>query len=234
MRPFIGVTCSSEPDGRPVVRPPYVSAVLAAGGLPVPLPFVSDEAEAAALLDRLDGLLLTGSEDLDPSLWGESPHARLELMHPARQTTELAFCRAALARDLALLGICGGMQTLAVTAGGRLTQHVPDLGAHVLDHSAGFDGSPHPVANAPGSRLHALLGPNASVNSVHHQAVAELGVGMVAVAHSPDGLIEAYEMPERAFTLCVQWHPERMPHDARQAELLRAFVAAASRPAVSA
>lgn len=234
MRPFIGVTCSAEPDGRPVVRPPYVSAVLAAGGLPVPLPFVADEAEADAILARLDGLLLTGSEDLHPSLWGEDLHVKTALMHPARQITELSYCRAVLRRDLPLLGICGGMQTLAVAAGGRLSQHVPDLGEQMLDHSAGFDGAPHAIVCRAGTRLSELLGERCEVNTAHHQAVAALGEGMQPCAHSPDGLLEAYEMPARTFTVCVQWHPERMLGDARQSRLLSAFVAAASRPAVSA
>lgn len=210
-----------------MVRPPYVTAILEAGGLPVPLPFVANDEEAHALLDVLDGVLLSGSEDLDSALWGEALHPKAVLMHPLRQAAEWAYCRALLHRALPVLGVCGGMQTLAMAAGGRLAQHIPDLGPHVLDHAAGVEGAPHDIEVSAGSLLASCLGRATRVNTAHHQALLALGAGMVATAHSPDGILEGYEMPDRPFTVGVQWHPERMPDDAGQARLLRAFVAAA-------
>ena len=228
MRPYIGVTCSAEADGTPVIRPAYVQAVHRAGGLPVALPFLAGVDEAHALLERLGAVVLTGSEDLDSALWGEPLHPSVTLMHPARQATELALCRALLERRRPLLAICGGMQNLAVAAGGAIHQHLPDLGAHVLDHAVGVQGARHGVKARPGSRLEELLGAEFPVNSAHHQGVAELGDGVEAAGHAPDGVLEAWELPGHAFALGVQWHPEQMPDDDRQQGLFRALVHAAA------
>jgi gamma-glutamyl-gamma-aminobutyrate hydrolase PuuD len=234
MRPYIGVTCSSDPDGRPIVRPPYVQALHAAGAIPVALPFTASldaaaaDAELAPILDRLDGIVLSGSEDLDSCLWDEPLHPAATLMHPARQATELAVCRAVLARDLPCLAICGGMQTLNVVAGGTVLQHVPDLGAHILDHSAGVEGPRHAVRAAAGSLTARLLGTTFETNTAHHQALGRLGSGFVATAWASDDVIEACEVPDARFLLCVQWHPERMQDVAGQRALLTALVEACS------
>lgn len=228
MRPLIGVTCSADDAGKPVVRAAYVQALLRAGGLPVALPFVESAPEAAAVLARLDGVLLTGSEDLDPSLWNEPLHPRAELMHPARQQAELLFCRELLGSDLPLLGICGGMQNLAVAAGGSIHQHLPDLGTDMLDHAAGVDGARHAVEIEPDSLLAELLGSSLSTNTAHHQAVALLGPTMGVTARSEDGVIEAYELSDRSFAVCVQWHPERMYDEGSQRRLFSRLVQAST------
>lgn len=227
MPAHIGVTCSADDQGRAIVRTPYYRAVHRAGALPVALPFLDDLDVARSLMDRLDGLVLTGSEDLDPALWGQPLHPAVTLMHPARQRTELLLGQAWLERDLPVLAICGGMQNLAVAAGGTIHQHLPELGDHVLDHARSADGPRHAVEATPGSCLAGLLGTSFEANSVHHQGIDRLGAGMTAVAHAPDGVVEAWEMPERRFAVGVQWHPERMPDDERQAGLFRALVAAA-------
>lgn len=228
MRPFIGVTCSADDDGGPIARAPYMRAVHEAGGMPVALPFVSSRREAEEVLEGLTGVVLTGSEDLDASLWGEETHPACTVMHPARQATEMHLCSLILERELPVLGICGGMQNLAVAAGGSVEQHLPDRETDVLDHAVGFEGPLHDLACLPGSRLAEWLGTHARVNTAHHQAVGRLGAGMQAVAHAPDGVLEAYEMPGRAYALGVQWHPERLPEDARQQRLFRELVAAAA------
>lgn len=220
------MTSSAEADGVPVVRPAYARAITLAGGLPVALPFVDSVDEAQEILERLGGVVLSGSADLDPSLWGEAPHPAVTLMHPNRQRTELYVGRALLERDLPILAICGGMQSLAVAAGGSLHQHLPDLGPQVVDHGAGVDGAPHPVEARPGTKVHDLLGRAFAANSAHHQAVARLPEIFVAAAHSPDGVLEAWDMPGRRFAVGVQWHPERMPEDARQQGLFAALVRA--------
>ena len=235
MRPLIGVTCSAEPDGTPVVRAPYVAAVHRAGGLAVALPFLADPApypqqsdEAQQLIARLDGIVLTGSEDLDTRAWDEPLNDAADPMHINRQRTELALSLALLASDLPLLGICGGMQTLAVADGGTLCQHIPDLGDHVLDHAVGLEGPQHVVDAVEGSALGELLGAQPMVNTAHHQSITAVGKSMRAVGHAPDGVIEAYELPGRTFGIAVQWHPERMPYDRRQQSLFTALVDAAA------
>jgi putative glutamine amidotransferase len=226
MQPFIGITCSSDPTGEPRVNPLYVRAVHAAGGLPVPLPFVTDLDAAHALLDRVAGMVFTGSEDLDPSLWGEPLHPRAQLMHSARMTTELMLARAVTVRRTAVLAVCGGMQTLNVVRGGSLHQHIPDLAAG-LEHSDPSFTRRHPVTAVAGSRLAALCGREFPVNTEHHQAVHRLGDGLVATAHAPDGLVEAWEAPDERFCMGVQWHPERLLELPGHAGLFAALTAAA-------
>lgn len=226
-QPFIGITSSVDAEGQPVVRDSYVRALHAAGARPVPLPFVTDERQAAALLERLDGILFTGSDDLDPRLWNEAQHPSTVLIHPARATTELLFARAALAARLPVLGICGGMQTLNVACGGSLHQHLPDLPG-TLAHQDATYATRHEVTAQAGSRVAELLGPRFAVNTSHHQAVHALGRGLVATAHSPDGVIEACELREAPFVLGVQWHPERMVGEGSQLKLFEALVSAAS------
>ena len=229
MRPFIGLTCTHDDDGHPVVRPAYVAALHRAGAIPVALPFVAGEDEAGAILERLDGVVFSGGFDIDPLLWGEARHPATVLMHPARQATDLAFARAVLRRPLPALGICGGMQVLNVAAGGSLHQHVPDVTSEV-EHADGEPRRFHPVRTADGSRVAGLLGPELRVNTLHHQAVARLGAGLVASAWSPDGLVEALEDPSRSFLVGVQWHPERMTGDPLQEGLFGALAAAARGP----
>jgi putative glutamine amidotransferase len=226
MQPFIGVTCSADPEGRPRVNPRYVLAVHAVGALPVPLPFLSTEAEAHALLDRLHGIVFTGSEDLDPSLWGEALHPQTSLMHASRMATEMALARAVIARRTPALGICGGMQTLNVASGGSLHQHIPDV-SKLVDHRDPSFERRHEVRAELGSRLAEILGGRFDVNTEHHQAVHRLGAGLAAVAHAPDGIIEAFESAGASFLVGVQWHPERMLDDARQRRLFVELAAAA-------
>jgi len=228
MQPFIGVTSSVDAEGRPVVRDTYVRALHAAGARPVPLPFVGSEAEAAELLARLEGLVFTGSDDLDPSLWNEERHASTVLIHPNRARTELLLARGALARRLPVLGICGGMQTLNVACGGSLHQHLPDLPG-TLEHRDSTYAVRHPVAAESGSRVAELLGASFAVNTSHHQAVHALGRGLVATAHAPDGVIEACELRDARFVVGVQWHPERQQNEAQHKAIFEALVAAAAK-----
>lgn len=226
MGPFIGVTCSADPDGEPKVNPRYVRALHRMGALPVALPFLSEPSEAHALLDRLHGVLLTGSEDMDPGLWSEAVHGETVLMHPNRMATELHLCRALLERDLPTLGICGGMQNLNAAAGGSIHQHIPDL-RDVTRHSDPTFVARHPVEAAGDSRLGALLGAAFETNTEHHQACNVLGAGLVATAWCTDGVMEGLEAPDKRFLLAVQWHPELMLDDPAQAGLIAALVDAA-------
>ncbi len=228
MRPFIGITCSADDDGGPVIRPWYVRAVHEAGGLPVALPFVDTTQAAREILERVDGVVLTGSEDLDPSLWGEERHPATDIMPPARHAAELAYCRALLEARAPTLAICGGMQTLNVAAGGTLAQHIPDLGDSYDTHSDPDLRRRHAVRTAQHSRLAELLGSDFATNTHHHQAIANLADGFAATARCVDGIIEGYEASAWPTLLAVQWHPERMTDVPQQRALFRHMVQAAA------
>jgi putative glutamine amidotransferase len=196
-----------------------------ADGIPLLLPEGSEDGDAsAAILEAIDGLILSGGADLDPASYGADPHPATDPPRPERDRFELALARGAVERDLPLLGICRGMQTLNVALGGTLVQHLPDLvGSDRHRAQLGAFGE-HEVRLEPGSLAARASGAERlRVNSHHHQGVAELGDGLVASGFSePDRVIEAIELPERRFALGVLWHCEE---DERSA-LFGALVAA--------
>ncbi|WP_037370781.1 gamma-glutamyl-gamma-aminobutyrate hydrolase family protein [Amycolatopsis orientalis] len=203
----------------------YVAKVQAAGGVPIGLiPGTGLE----PLLDRIDGLLLLGGVDVEPETYGAAKSGRTEATVPERDAFELALARAALARDLPVLGICRGMQVLNVAAGGTLHQHLPDAGFAEHRRSPGRldEATFHEVDVVPHSHAAALAGSGLQVvNSHHHQGVEVVAAGAVVTARSvPDRLPEAIEFPGRHYALGVQWHPEveHLPH------ALTGFVAAAA------
>jgi putative glutamine amidotransferase len=212
--PLIGVTTYREEaawgvwhQAADVLPAQYALAVEAAGAVPVLLPPVSAPDAAAAVVARLDGLVIAGGADVDPARYGASPHARTGGARADRDAWELALIGAARDADLPLLGVCRGMQLLAVQAGGTLEQHTPD---RVGDdrHSPGGDVfGAIPVQTVPGTRLAELVGGALTVNCHHHQAVAE-HPGFAVAARSAEGTLEAIEDPEGRFRLGVQWHPE--------------------------
>lgn len=233
-RPVIGLTLDSEEAGGYSAMPwyalrrNYFSAVVRAGGLPLALPH---EAElAAAYLHLLDGLIVTGGAfDIDPALFGEQERHPSVTMKQARTAFELEAARLAVKRDLPLFGICGGAQLLNVVFGGTLIQHIPDSVEAALAHEqpGPRDRPGHSVSIVPGTRLERVCGAGElQVNSAHHQAVAELGNGLVINARAPDGVIEGIEHPGLAFCIGVQWHPEYEISAADHA-LFHSFVEAA-------
>jgi putative glutamine amidotransferase len=212
MRPVVGITLGD--GGRPgfhAMREDYVRSVEQAGAVPVVLPPLRAE-DVAALVGRLDGVLLSGGVDLDPVLFGQAPHPKLGQVNRRRDDFELALTRAALRQDLPILAICRGHQVLNVATGGTLIQDIPSLvkGANVHDARGPRWRRAHRVDLEPQSRLREILGRDTiPVNSFHHQAVDRLGEGLVVSARSPeDGVVEGIEMPTRRFVVAVQWHPE--------------------------
>jgi len=192
------------------MRQNYAEAIAAAGGLPVALPH--DPALAADYLDRIDALVVTGGAfDVDPALYGASNRHDTVTLKQRRTAAEQALTEGALARNLPVLGICGGEQLLAVVLGGTLIQHIPDAIPGALEHEqrnprheAG-----HRVAIAPGTLLHRIVGAAAmQVNSSHHQAVCDPGPFAVVNATAEDKVIEGIEDTRYRFCLGVQWHPE--------------------------
>ena len=186
----------------------YSKAVTAAGALVVGL---SRDAPVDEMVDRLDGLVLSGGGDVDPGLYGAELEPGCGSIELARDRWELAILSAAVERGLPVLGICRGLQVLNVVRGGTLVQ---DVAADAGDGHPRFDRPRHEVAHPvrlePGTLAAALYGPEVQVNSLHHQVVAEVGDGLVASGRSPDATVEALELPGRP-VLAVQWHPEALP-----------------------
>jgi putative glutamine amidotransferase len=223
--PLIGISCYAQPASwgswervqANLLPRRYADAVARAGGLPVLLPPVPGIGD---VLDRLDGLILSGGGDVDPARYGAVRHPETDPANPARDEAEFALCDGALARGLPLLAICRGLQVLNVALGGTLHQHLPDvIGSN--QHSPVVSGyGSHEVRVASGSRLASVLGCTAlgctelAVPTHHHQAADKLGTGLIATAWTGDGIVEAVELEPQGgnegspFLLAVQWHPE--------------------------
>jgi len=211
------------------MRLSYTQAVQEAGGIAVVLPAHGYVDDAGALLDRLDGLLVSGGPDLDPAAYGQGRHPALgPEVDLASDEYELALLAAAAERDLPLLGICRGMQSLNVSRGGTLHQHLPDRSelGHLQRHEPFAPA--HDVRVARDSILHWLTGSEGlAVNSFHHQAADRIGAGLEVCATAPDGTVEALWDPSATFCLGVQWHAELLTHRAEHATLLQGLVDAA-------
>jgi putative glutamine amidotransferase len=212
-RPAVGITIGPDDRGTGLyaLRQDYLRSVENGGGLPVVLAPGRPE-DAPDLLDRVRGLLLSGGSDVDPSLYGAHPHAKLGRVVRERDDFELALCRGALERDLPILAICRGHQVLNVATGGTLVQDIPSELKEPLDHDPALQRweRTHEVDILQSTRLRAILGrERMAVNSSHHQAVESLGQGLTVSAVSrEDEVIEGIEMPGRRFVVGVQWHPE--------------------------
>jgi putative glutamine amidotransferase len=210
-RPLIGITAYVEParwgawDMRAVLIPEsYVQMVHDAGGRAVVVPPFDED--AADLVRRLDGIVLAGGADVEPSRYGAVAHPRT-VARPDRDAGELAVARAAVDADRPLLGVCRGMEVLAVAYGGTLHQHLPDLlGDDRHQPAPGLQGG-HPAHFLAGSRAAKIFGPTAAVNSYHHQAIDDPG-RLSVTGWADDDVIEAVEDPARRFVVGVQWHPE--------------------------
>lgn len=207
--PRIAVLLGREPQARYSIHRGYVDALFAAGATPllvVPGPPEADDA-LVDLVAGCDGVLFTGGFDVDPAWYGEADTGKAEGIDVDRDRLELAAFAAARGGGRRILGICRGAQILNVAMGGTLHQ---DLVTDGLDQHSVEDREHEPAHDLvvePGSLAARVLDGTTKVNSLHHQGVKDLGAGLRAVAHAPDGLIEAFEAPD---LLAMQWHPERM------------------------
>ena len=233
-RPVIGLTAYRRSLATPLgdqtdlytLDPAYSNCVEAAGGQPLIIPHGDDP---VGLLNLLDGLVLTGGGDLDPQHYGESAAVTLEDPNAGADLWELALAREAAARRLPVLGICRGMQTLAVASGGTMLQDLEEHHGHPLipKNPQALMKSRHPMELAAESRIAEVMGTTAfPVNSIHHQAVVDAGT-LTATARI-GVVIEALEGPAEWPVIGVQWHPEKM-HEPEQQALFRDLVAAALR-----
>lgn len=216
-RPLIAITATrrreTEADPERVrLNAAYVDAVVRSGGIPLVSP-PGAEADAGSLIDRIDGLLLTGGEDIGPERFGATPHPALGRVTPARDAWEVALARAARDAGVPTLGVCRGIQLLNVAFGGSLIQDIPSERPGSLPHDQ-HDARAvrtHTVHVAHQSRLAAIVGTDAAVNSMHHQAPDRVADGFAATARSPDGIVEGMEWSaDDWWCVAVQWHPEEL------------------------
>jgi putative glutamine amidotransferase len=204
----------------------YLDGVTLAGGIPILLPPQPvDEEIAARVLDGLDALVITGGRDVDPATYGQEPHLMTDEPASDRDAWEFQLLREALRRRLPVLGICRGAQVLNVVLGGTLHQHLPDVVGHSWHQAGNAVFNTSAIQTVPGTRLAAVIGESTDAQCYHHQAIAELGKGLIASAWDPDGVIEGVEIPGENFVLAVQWHPEERLDDLR---LFAAVVQAAA------
>jgi putative glutamine amidotransferase len=235
-KPLIGITCHGfhEPIVRSAVGQHYVDAVLAAGGAPVALPLGLDVESLDAVYGIIDGLLLPGGDDVAPERYGHPRHPLLGLVDDARDDLELTVARRALGDDMPILGICRGIQVLAVAAGGTLYQDIPSEIPEMVGHDVreyGRDHLSHEVEIDPNSLLaQSLRRTSSTVNSMHHQSVRDVPEGFIVTARAGDGVVEAIEAPGKHFVVGVQCHPEGMWQTTAPqfAHLFSAFVRAAA------
>ena len=238
-KPLIGITPFQEPvENQPpkqVLSAYYTGAVSRSGGIPVIIPVDLSEDDLTALVNQLDGIILSGGGDIEVHHFGGQPHPKINLIDPRRDEMELALVKWLSHRKKPYLGICRGAQVINVALGGTLYTDIADqienaLPAHFYpdwprDHIA------HQVTLSPGSRLADISGAlSFPVNSLHHQACKKLAADLCVTAHAPDDVIEAFELPDHPFGLGVQWHPENLLDSPPANALFKALVTAAARP----
>jgi putative glutamine amidotransferase len=226
--PIIGITTETNDQNEYVLPAEYVQAVRHAGGIPLLLP--PGEPNLPALLELVDGLILSGGGDVDPFHYGSNGHPAVYLIDRARDEMELALARAAATGDLPTLGVCRGAQLINVALGGTLVEHLPDEIDNTIAHRMEPRGAiPHAVTITLGSRLAQVMSEEIVVGaSWHHQAIRTPGPGLQVVASAADGTIEAVELPGHPWLLAVQWHPEiTAGEDPVQQRLFDALVGAA-------
>ncbi len=229
-RPFIGITSHLEPARwgdwvrEAVVSPvTYTRAVERSGGIPVVLPPIPVES-AARLVAGLDGVLISGGADVDPRLYGAHRHEQTGEPDHRRDRFELAVVRAAIDAGIPFLAISRGLHVLNVAMGGTLIQHLPDAVGHDRHAPDPVKMLPHDIQLSATSQLGRLLGAEARVRTLHHQAILRLGSGLVAVAWADDQIVEAVELQGHPFGIGVQWHPE----EGQDLRIFEAFTAAAT------
>ncbi len=241
MRPLIGITCSRQigggwgayDTGHPIdyVFDDYSRAVLLSGGAPVLIPAAQDRKSIVTVLDRLDGVILSGGPDVHPRFYGEEPLARLGDLDEELDLMELDLTRAVLERDMPLFAVCRGIQVLNVALGGTLFQDISAQVEGAINHvqPAPKSVTTHKVTLEPESMLSGILGRRTiMVNGRHHQAIKDAAPDLSITARARDQVVEAVEWPGRRFVLGVQWHPEgTWRNDTPSKRLFKALVTAA-------
>jgi len=212
----------------------YHEAVKRTGGECVDLDMERDK--PADVIRRSHGLMLTGGGDVDPSLYGEAPHATFHASEAGRDAYEVALIKAAMEAKLPIFAICRGMQVLNVALGGTLLQDIPSMVNGAAEHATPATDPRFTIAHevwvAKGTRLASMMaekleGETCQVNSRHHQAIKTVAPGWEVSGTAPDGVIEAIEQPDDVFRVAVQWHPENFWRTGEFRPMFEAFVEAA-------
>jgi putative glutamine amidotransferase len=234
-RPLIGINTDYRATSK--ARMPYsfmhsgyYDCLLSAGALPILIPPLTKEHDLSPILDRLDGILLSGGDDLDPKKMGLAPHPSITQMAERRESADRLLVRLVQQRRMAVLGVGVGMQLLNVHLGGGLYQHLPEDMPRGIPHRDPQGGAHrHTVVMEPGTRLEEIYGPGEiRVNSYHHQGIRKLANNLRCGAVAPDGLIEAFEGKDPGWWVVgVQWHPENEGNISLDLQLIEAFVEAA-------
>ena len=207
--PLIGITMYAANENREVTLPDnYIDSVRRAGGIPVLI--APGESRTADLLDRIDGVVLAGGGDICPTCYGGEHHDSVYMVDASRDEMELQLAGQLIDRGIPTLAICRGFQIVNVTLGGTLHVHLPDhVGESILHRAPPREPIPHAVSVKPESQIAKIMGScEVEPMSWHHQAVNSVAKELSVVAHAPDGIVEAAEMPSHRWLLCVQWHPE--------------------------
>jgi putative glutamine amidotransferase len=235
MKPLIGITTNQSHNvyGQPTIMlmQSYVNAVIQAGGIPVLIPSSITDEGWDSVYSRLDAILFSGGGDISLEHFPGEPHPRIDDVDLLRDSLELKFVTAAAKDGKPFLGICRGCQVVNVALGGTLYTHIHDQIPNALDHD--YPGNRrtilvHEVKIEEGTRIAEIYGePIIKVNSLHHQGLKDIAPSLRVAGHSPDGLVEAIELPDHPFGLAVQWHPEWLTDQESTRNLFRKFVEAA-------
>ncbi len=231
-KPIIGLTATRIPnkDNLPTfaVNWPYALSVSMASGLPILIPNNLSDEDLDQLLERLDGVLFTGGYDIEPERYGSQPHPKVELVDKSRDRVECRLVEATIAARKPFLGICRGMQVINIALGGTLYEDLAEqFNSNIShdNHNKPRDYMAHGIRVERATLLSEIIPCNQTqVNSLHHEGVRQLADGLVASATSPDGLVEALEVPAVRFGLAVQWHPEELQEFAGMRRLFQEFV----------
>jgi putative glutamine amidotransferase len=233
MKPIIGITMDWE-GGTYRVNDSYVQAVLNAGGIPICLPYIAEE-DGEQLINKIDGLLLTGGGDINPILFGEEPLPKLGRVVTKRDEREIQWTKIALQRNIPILAICRGLQVLNVALGGTIIQDIYSQNEReILLHTQNSHRSEtsHFVHLQDKCKLQQVVSSTKiAVNSFHHQAVKEIAEDLTIVGVASDGIVEAVEHKTSPFCIGVQWHPEELAFNGEEGaiKLFKAFVAACTK-----
>lgn len=230
MKPLIGVTCSMESDrSYYMTKNDNIRAIVKAGGIPLVLPYLSQNTDIDQMAEQIDGLYATGGYDIDPTIFGEEPHQKLGTIIPERDYFEIELTKKILSMDKPILGICRGSQILNLAAGGDMYQDIyAQKNEEILQHTqkSPRDHGSHFVKVRKASLLHRLTHQEKiKVNSFHHQANRSVSEEFQISGVASDGVIEAIESKNHSFVLGVQWHPESMK-DEVSTNIYKNFIAA--------
>ena len=229
MKPIIGINCDYEEEGKQpysFTYRDYCEAIIAAGGIPFLLPIIKDKNDVEFSLKKIDGLLLTGGNDVPPQRYGEERHERTVCVHPDKDISDFTLVETSIQMEKPILAICYGTQLVNVALSGSLIQDIPsEIKTLIIHKDSKNEHYIHTVTIEKNSLLYQIIGADCiEANSTHHQAIKRLGNSLKDTAHTEDGIIEAIEWRDYPFLVGVQWHPERMTDSPRHLALFKALI----------